>query len=97
MSINVCVKVISVVAEVDGNNNSINFNGKVKLFVVDEEKKDIWEVEWYLGGLEEFLRASDCINKVGYAAVESIEGVPKVWFLDESPFEDEWREELLLA
>ena len=97
MGINVCVKVISVVAEVDGENNRINFNGKVKLLVVDEDERAIKEVEWYLGGIEEFLRASDCIGKVGYAAVEKIEGVPKVWFLDESPFDDEWREELLMA
>lgn len=95
MGINVCVKVLNASAEVSGDETSVDFTGKVKMLVVDEDSRTVKEVEWYLGDIDQLARAADYVGKVGYAVVESVEQVPKVWFLDKSPFSDEWREELL--
>lgn len=97
MGINVCIKVIKATAEISGDESTVLFTGKVKMLVVDEDSKTVKEVEWYLGDIDQVGRAADYVGKVGYAVVEKVEGIPKVWFLDKSPFEDEWREELLWA
>lgn len=91
MGINVCIMVTNVTAEYDGD----KFEGKVRLKVVDEDDHTLKSVEWYLGGLEEFELAANSAGKIAYAVVETIGGIPKLWFLPTSPFTDgTWREEL---
>jgi len=96
MGINVCIKVLAASAELSGDETAVIFTGKVRMMVVSEDTREVQEVEWYLADVDQLSRAANCVGKVSYANVEKIDGVPKVWFLEKSPFGDEfWREELL--
>lgn len=97
MGYNVCVKVLHASAEMSGDDRSIHFRGKIELRVIDEDSRKPKLVEWQLGDVDEFARAYSRIGKISYATVELIEGIAKVWFLDKSPFKDNWREEVFLS
>lgn len=98
MGINVCVQVKNATSSIVGDMMNVEFAGKVTMFIVDEMTRQVNEVTFVLGGIDQYMRAFELIGKIGYANVEEVDGEPLVFFLDKTPFEDEvWREEKLMA
>ena len=96
MGLNVVVHIIKAYSSYTEENQRVTFKGVVTVRAVDETDSTIEVLDFVIPSIEEYQKGYLLLGKVAYAQVERVGEDNMIWFLDESPFEDEWREEVLL-